>query len=148
MSTDVAKRPEPGSVAARSQGTYAPHELNAELGQVQIARELVRQMGRPSRITKTFAVRYGIWRSLNHGLDNITGYDCRPRIALYDMVAENSVNEDGWYGEKIFAYLMKPKLVLQGLNMSDEEQEKEGLLSRIGGFFMGRKKDAAGDKGA
>ena len=65
---------------------------------------------------------------------NPTGYDCSMRLAAYQMWEKGSINVDGWYGEKVWAFLMKPKMIIQGFsgqgNM-EEEEPKESIIGNL-----------------
>jgi hypothetical protein len=123
---------------------WQPHELNPDLAAAKMANDLVDKMGAPSILTTPFVVRYGIFSGLNHTPTNRTGYDCSMRLAVYRMVAHESVNVNGAYFEKVWQYLMKPKVVVQGMQGQpafQQEEEKESILSRMIGFFKGGKKN-------
>lgn len=123
--------PSPGS-NTQSHTTTRPEELNADLATAAMAKELVKQLGRPSIITKPFAVRKGIYNALNHTKENKTGYDTSLRIALFDAVENSSVNIEGKYFERTWAYLMHPKFIIQGMPMNGAQQEEQpGIISRF-----------------
>jgi hypothetical protein len=77
---------------------------------------------------------------------NPTGYDCSMRIAAYEKWELGSVNVDGWYGEKVWAFLMKPKMIITSLagqgGLGQEEEKKESLIGRLWGKITGRGKNA------
>lgn len=135
----------PSPTAQSNQGsTYSPHELNPDLAQAKMAEDIIKMMGSPSIISTPFVVRYGIFSGLNHTTDNPTGYDCRMRLAIYENVAHQSPNVNGAYFEKVWQYLMKPKMIVQGMpgTQAFQEEEKESLWDRtIGRFFGGKKND-------
>lgn len=145
-----------------------PAQLDPELATIAFARELVRALGTPSDVTKVLVVRKGVFKSLHHipptygiqrdhngnivyGEDhkpmivmtnpgNPTGYDCSPRLTLYDAVERGSVNIDGKYFNAIMTFLSKPKIVIQGLPAGGNfETDKEpGFISRIIGRLTGK----------
>ena len=144
--SDPLPKPESPSAVRQSTGQYRPDELNPDLAAARMADELVKRLGKPSIISKKFAVRYGIFRGLNHiDKENETGYDCSMRIKVYDEVSNNSVNIDGKYFERIFAYLMKPKYVINGapFGQSAFEDEKQTLFERLMGW--GKPKNDSGN---
>ena len=116
--------PSPGS-NTQTHTTTRPEELNADLATAAMAKELVKQLGRPSIITKAFAVRKGICEAMNHSDDNQTGYDTTLRVMVYDAVENASVNIDGKYFERTWAYLMHPKFIIQGMPMNSGQQEEQ-----------------------
>ena len=73
---------------------------------------------------------------------NPTGLSCRLRVNLYDRVANESVNIDGRLFNSVFAFLMKPKYIIQGqIGQPIEKEEKQSIAGRILGAFTGKKKN-------
>ena len=108
---------------------YQPHELNPDLAAAKMANDLVNRMGSPSVLTTPFVVRYGIFSGLNHrDVVNVTGYDCSMRLAVYRMVAKESVNVNGMYFEKVWQYLMRPKVIVQGITGSVAKFHTQQML--------------------
>lgn len=168
---EVATRPPSPGTSQVNGGQYRPEDLDPELKNLAMARVLVDKMGSPSILNNRFVVRYGIYNALNHipatrrktrdaftdiedfyhpaeyevlNRGNPTGYDCSLRLAVYREVAAQSVNIDGRYFEKIWAYLMKPKYVISGMNMGPypmEEENKESLAGRFINWLRGGKKN-------
>lgn len=135
--------PSPTAESSKT-NTYTPAELNPELATAKLASDMCGMMGSPSIISTPFVVRFGIFNGLNHSTKNPTGYDCSMRLAVYKMVAHESVNVNGAYFEKFWQYLMRPKMIVQGLpsQQAFQEEEKESLWDRtIGRFFGGKKND-------
>ena len=144
----MSELPKPDSPSAikGTAGQYSPAELNPDLAAARMAENLVKMLGKPSIISKKFAVRYGMFKALNHiDKDNETGYDCSMRLKMYEMVAGNTVNIDGKWFERILAYLMKPKYVIQGtpFGQSAFEDEKQTLFERLMGW--GKPKNDSGN---
>jgi hypothetical protein len=141
MTPDVeeprATRPEPRSVVNKGMGQYRPDELSADLAAAKMAGDVFEDLGTPSFISKNFGVWYGICRSLHDS--NV--YDCSLRISLYHSVEANSVNVDGRYFERLWAYMMKPKYVIQGIPFGQPEEEKESVFGRIANWWRGGKSD-------
>ena len=138
--------PPPSPSAVKSEhGQYSPDQLNPDLAASKMAQDMVNKLGTPSIISKKFAVRYGIYRSLNHTKESKTGYDCSTRLKLYEEIAANSVNIDGKFFERFWAYLMKPKYVISGTPFGANafEDEKKSALGRIIGWFRGEKANDA-----
>lgn len=124
--------PSPGSNISGDNKRTDPADLNADLATAAMAKELVKQLGRPSIITKAFAVRKGICEAMNHTPGNQTGYDTTLRVMVYDAVENASVNIDGKYFERTWAYLMHPKFIIQGMPINGGQQEEQpGLISRF-----------------
>jgi hypothetical protein len=78
-------------------------------------------------------------KSLNHveGKNN-TYIDTSLLVELMDRVSEKSVNVDGRYFQNLFAYLMKPKYIIQGMPQTTTEEKKPGLVSRMMGYITGK----------
>jgi len=140
----VALRPQSPGIAERGNGGVKPWELDPDLAASKLAERLIEKLGTPSVISKPFAVRYGIFHALNHTPGNETGYDSSLRLHIYQQVASQSVNIDGEYFRSVFAYLMKPKYILQGGQMMPgqfQEEQKESIIGRVIGWFRGGKKN-------
>jgi hypothetical protein len=120
-----------------------PYQIDPEMAKAKIAGDTIKLLGRPSVVSKKFVVRHGIFKGLNHAKDNPTGYDCSLRVAIYDNVADQSVNVDGKLFEKVFTYFSTPKIVMQGLPYGPGgfEEEKESALGRFVGWVTGKKKE-------
>lgn len=77
-------------------------------------------------------------------LGNETGYDSSLRIAVYEKYAANSINENGLYFHNFWAWLNKPKYIIQGnaatMGMPQEE-EKQSIVGKIFGWLRGGKKN-------
>ena len=157
--TQIAPRKSSLEVAQSKGGQWAPSDIDPELANLALARLLVDRMGTPSRINPVFNARKAMLKALNHreptyalinGIwtmtdpGNPTGYDCSLRIAAYEHWELGSVNVDGWYGEKIWAFLMKPKMIITGLagqaGLGEEEEQKQSLIGRLWGKITGRGK--------
>lgn len=104
--------PESPTAERKVSSAFQPHELNPELAAAKLAQTLVERMGDPAVVSKRFVVWQGIWEGLNHTNTNRTGYNCQIKVDLYNHIAKNSVNIDGKYFDRLFAYLMKPKYVI------------------------------------
>ena len=139
---EIKLTPAPSAESGRG-NTYSPDELNPDLASSKMARDLVNMMGSPSIISTPFVVRFGIFSGINHSPTNPTGYDCSMRLAVYKMVARESVNVNGAYFEKVWQYLMKPKMIIQGMpsQQAFQEEEKTSLWDRTIGRLLGGKKN-------
>lgn len=136
--TDIVRPKAPSSTDDQSRG-YSPEQLNPELAQAAMARDLIGKWPIPTFISKKFAVFQGMYRGLNHTEDNKTYFNCEMRLAIYQQVGHQSVNIDGRLFTSIFTYLNKPKLVLQGVNQlaSGFEEEKPGFFASLINRFRG-----------
>lgn len=133
------KVPPSPTAESRTGSSFQPYELNPDLAAAKMAEDLVKMMGSPSIISTPFVVRYGIFSGLNHSKENPTGYNSRMRISIYERVAHESPNVNGAYFEKVWQYLMKPKMVVQGMpgQQAFQEEEKTSLWDRTIGRFLG-----------
>ena len=135
------KAPESPSAAKVDSGEWAPWDTNPDLAAARLANQIVEKSGTPSIINNTFAARFALFDSLNHIKGKrLTGYDCNPRLLAYRAYERNTVNILGVYFHQFWAYLMKPKYVIQGLANSPGEEDKPSILDRL----LGKKKDTAG----
>jgi len=155
--TQLAARPQSPTPQDRNGNGVRPYELDPELAQIKIAEILIGKMGTPAVISRPFVVRYGLFHALNHvdpeydtrdghriSAGNSTGYDASLRLHVYREVAAQSVNIDGRYFNNVWAYLMKPKYIIQGMNgmpTQFEDDKKESIAGRIMNWFRGGKKN-------
>jgi hypothetical protein len=168
---EVAARPSSPGITAKTIEQWKPAELDPELANLAMAKLLVEKLGTPSRIKKEFIVRKAIFTALNHipatyqeiapvceneegykgpaiwneiNKGNPTGYDSSLRLEVYRQAELGSVNENGIYFDRVWAFLMKPKYILSGMaGMPVQEEEKgESLFGRAVNWLRGGKKDA------
>jgi hypothetical protein len=135
----VLQRPE-NKGAVENKSVVKPYELDAELAQLKLAELMIQRLPVPSKVNKAFIARRAIWGALNHTDENPTGYDCSMRIKLYDTFALQSVNEEGMYFERFWAFMMKPKYIINGMQQGQIE-EKESIIGRAIGWFRGKPKE-------
>jgi hypothetical protein len=126
--------------AVENKGVVKPYELDAELAQLKLAELMIQRLPVPSKVNKAFIARRAIWGALNHTEENPTGYDCSMRIKLYDTFALQSVNEEGMYFERFWAFMMKPKYIINGMAQMQPE-EKESIIGRAVGWLRGKPKE-------
>ena len=134
MEPPTIPRSETPTVETRHSGQTRPEDYLADVAQAKMARDLIAMMGRPTKVSRAFVVRHGIWLSLNHSKENKTGYNCSMRCAFYREVANDTVNIDGWYGERLWAYLMRPIYTITqsaGMPTNAFDEEEPGLLRRL-----------------
>lgn len=135
MTEDIV-RPKPPSASDRLPTTFRPDELNADLAAATLAKDLMNKLPTPSIDTRKFTIIHGLMKSLNH-IDgkNPTYIDTSLLVSLMDRVSEASVNVDGTLLNSIFAYLMKPKYIIQGMpSAPNAAEEKPGILQRLFGW--------------
>jgi hypothetical protein len=126
-------------------GIYKPDELNADLASATLVKDLVNKLPTPAIDTRKFTIIHGLMKSLNHSESNPTYIDTSNLIRLMDAVSEKSVNVDGKYFETLFAYLMKPKYIIQGMPQGTASEEKKpGIIQRILG--IGKKDNQQGQQ--
>jgi hypothetical protein len=135
----VLQRPE-NRGAVENKGVVKPYELDAELAQLKLAELMIGRLPCPSKVNKAFIARKAIWEALNNTQENQTGYDCSIRIRLYDQFALQSVNEEGMYFERFWAFMMKPKYIINGMAQMQPE-EKESIIGRAVGWLRGKPKE-------
>jgi hypothetical protein len=157
---EIAIRPPSPGATQTNGGQWRPEQLDPELANLAMAKLLVEKMGTPSIVNKQFIVRKAIFKALNHipkqyekidadtfiviDKGNPTGYDSSLRLAVYNEAERGSVNIDGQYFEKAWAFLMKPKYIINaaaGQPGQFEEEKGESIAGRIMNWFKGGKKD-------
>jgi hypothetical protein len=173
---EMAIKPAIPSSRDTSVSKWRPDQLDPELANIALAREMVALMGPPSIVNKPFVIRKALAVGLNHipptmqerkkkvmmyDFDtqkdveetitelfmahpgNPTGYDSSLRVRIYKEVESASVNINGAYLEKFWAYLCKPKYIINGMPMGNntfEEDKGESLIGRLVNFMRGGKK--------
>ena len=165
------ERPKSPDITSKTIEQWNPEQLNPDLANLAMARILVDKMGTPSIVNKQFVVRKAVFEALNHipgeyrvlkpayqdddgfwipaevleiSKGNITGYDSSLRIKVYREAEKGSVNIEGRYFEKIWAFLMKPKYIINSVGgmpgQFGEEEKGESLIGRAWNWFRGGKK--------
>lgn len=178
VSNKIAARPETPKPGERTGSNFRPYELDPELAQTHLAELMIKQMGTPSDVSAPFIVRHAIFKTLNHippkyrmaspgGLDekgvyhnptyeviergNITGLDCSLRLGIYHHAEAGSINKDGHYFNNFWAYLMKPKYIINGMSGQQnpwEKEEGESIVGRVVNWFRGKPKEQTGQAGS
>lgn len=119
-----------------------PWEYDSELAQLKMAEQMVGNLGVPSIQTKEFQMAYSVITGMNHTPDNMTYFDTTILIGVLRSFAKESVNRDGLYFRSYWAYMMKPKYIIQGGQMiGAPEEQKESIVGRIANWFRGGKKN-------
>lgn len=128
----------PPSVSDVKQGVIRPEDANPELAAVAILRRLIDKWPTPAISSKKFTVIHGLMISLNHTDDNLTYIDTTRLVSLMNCVEYKSVNEDGFLPKNLFAYLMHPTYIIQGMPQLGQQETKPGLLSTFWGKVTGK----------
>lgn len=138
----ILQRPENRQVVDRASGSVKPWELDPELAQLKMAEIMVSQLGQPSIQTKEFTVAYSILTAMNNTAWHKTGFDTSLLVDVLKEHAKQSVNGDGLYFRNYWAYMMKPKVIIQG-NMAPGEmgEEKQSIAGRFVNWLRGGKKN-------
>jgi len=166
---EIAARPGSPSITTKTIEQWNPAELNPDLANLAMAKLLVEKLGTPSRIKKEFIVRKAVFTALNHipatlqevipaneyepavlniiNPGNPTGYDSSLRLEVYRCAELGSVNEDGIYFDRVWAFLMKPRYIINGMagmGGLQESEKGESLIGRAINWFRGGKKTTQG----
>lgn len=137
MSEEIVRRKSP-DVGNNNDGGIKPEDYNPEMAAASLARDLVNKLPTPAIDTRKFTIIHGLMQSMDHTDTNKTYIDTKLIIELMDRVSEKSVNVDGKYFTSLFAYLMKPKYIIQGMPTTPIEEQKPGLLSRLWAGIRGK----------
>ena len=120
----------PGSGTIKNT-TTSPSDLDPDLAAMGMIKDLLIKVDTPSDITKQFAVRKALYSALTHTENNPTGYDASLRINLYASYEKSSLNISAKLFNSFMAFLMKPKMIIQGLPTSPAGANEPGFVSRI-----------------
>jgi hypothetical protein len=120
----------PGSSTIKNT-TTSPSDLDPDLAAMGMIKDLLIKVDTPSDITKQFAVRKALYSALNHSENNPTGYDASLRINLYASYEKSSLNISAKLFNSFMAFLMKPKMIIQGLPTSPAGANEPGMIGRI-----------------
>ena len=132
-------RPEsPGSNQIRERARDQTGWGDPDLEAMAMIKDMLKAIDTPSDITKPFAVRKSIYTALNHTRDNPTGYDASLRIKLYSNYERTSLNVSAKLFNSFMAFLMKPKMIIQGLPTTAPGSTEPGFLGRIVNRLTGR----------
>jgi hypothetical protein len=127
----IPVRPDsPGSNTIKTTGTN-PADLDPDLAAMEMIKEMLKGMDSPSDITKPFAVRKAIYTAINHTGENPTGYDASLRIRLYSTYERSSLNISAKLFNSFMAFLMKPKMIIQGLPTNPQGAQEPGFFGRL-----------------
>lgn len=118
---------------------YKPYEVNPDLASSHMAEVMMERMPAPAIVSKEFVIWQGIFKGLQHTEQNKTYYDCQALSTILDCVSYNSVNIQGALFEKFWQFMMKPKMVVQGIpgQTTFGEEEKTSLWDRTVGKWLG-----------
>lgn len=129
MSPTAIRPPSPGSSTIQQAG-FKPSDLDPELQTLAMVENMRKDLDSPSDVSEVFEVRKALYTSLNHTESNPTGYDSTLRLAVYSSYEKGSLNIDAKFFNSFMAFLMKPKMIIQGLPQAQQQQEEPGFLSR------------------
>ena len=139
-------RSEPPRSSPEGAKDIKPSDYMADMAQAKMAEMLIAKMGTPSIVSKPFVVWSGIWDALNDSPDNRTYLDTSLHCAIYRNVAKNSVNVDGRYFDRAWAYLCTPTYVITqntGVPANSFDQNQGGLINWIKSKLGGGNKQEA-----
>lgn len=150
MTTEAPSMPpSPSSKDKQHEGSdWKPHEYNPDMASAKLAETMMEKMPPPGIVSKPFVVWLGIFRGLNHTKDNHTYFDANLFVSIFEGVSHDSVNINGALFEKFWQYMMKPKMIIQGVPGQatfTEGEEKESLWERVAPTWLGGK-PAGGEK--
>lgn len=137
-------RPAPPGSSTIKEGTSAQSGWgDPDLEALSMVRDMLKVIDTPSDITKPFAVRKAIYTALNHNeKDNPTGYDASLRIKIYSSYEKSSLNISAKLFHSFMAFLMKPKMVIQGLPQGQPANNEPGFFGRIFNRITGKSEPA------
>lgn len=141
--TDII-RSEPTPIKKDGSSGMKPEDYLPDMAAAKMAQSFVKDMGPFSNVSKAFVVRHGIWLGLNNSENNPTGYNCKMRLSIYNQVARNSGNVDGFNLKSFWQYLMKPSYVITqmgGLGGQPFQSEEPGFFKRILNRLTGKSND-------
>lgn len=129
----------PPSVSDQQHGGIRPEDANPEMAAAAMLRRLLEKWPTPAISSKKFTVIHGLMISLNHTEDNKTFLDTSRLVSLMDCVEHKSVNEDGFLPKNLFAYLMHPTYIIQGMpQLGQVQEQRPGLISSVWNKITGK----------
>ena len=131
MIPNPSVRPQSPGSSTIHQSRFEPSDLDPDLQTLAMMRELLDERDPPSEISKLFAVRKAIYASINHTEANPTGYDASLRLAVYSSYERSSLNIGAKFFNSFMAFLMKPKMIIQGMPQGQPTDQEPGFLSRM-----------------
>lgn len=139
MSTQPATRPEsPGSSTIKGTSNNNPADFDSDLAALAMVKDLLKGLDTPSDISKQFAARKALYTALNHTETNKTGYDASLRILLYSTYEKSSLNVQAKLFNSFMAFLMKPKMIIQGIPQGQQAADEPGFVQRAIGRLTGK----------
>jgi hypothetical protein len=129
----------PPSVSDGSHGMIRPEDSNPEMAAAAMLRRLLDKWPTPAISSKKFTVIHGLMISLNHTEDNQTYLDTSRLVSLMVCFEHKSVNEDGFLPKNLFAYLMHPTYIIQGMpQLGQVQEQKRGPISSLWSRITGK----------
>lgn len=139
MTPQPPTRPEsPGSSTIRGNNNNNPADFDSDLAALAMVKDLLKGLDAPSDISKQFAARKALYTALNHTETNKTGYDASLRILLYSTYEKSSLNVQAKLFNSFMAFLMKPKMIIQGIPTGQQQEQEPGFMSRAWGRLTGK----------
>jgi len=138
MTGEYIPPPAPGSNSTKEQGRDQMGWGDPDIEAMAMIRDMLKVIDNPSDITKPFAVRKAIYTALNHTADNPTGYDASLRIKLYSSYEKSSLNVSAKLFNSFMAFLMKPKMIIQGLPTTPAGNSEPGFIGRAWNRLTGK----------
>ena len=126
----TARPDSPGSNTIRTTGTN-PADLDPDLAAMDMIKEMLKGMDPPSDITQVFAARKAIFTAINHTPENPTGYNASLRIRVYSTYERASLNISAKLFNSFMAFLMKPKMIIQGIPTNPQGAQEPGFFGRL-----------------
>ena len=142
MSSATASRPESPSSKTIQQTGFKPADLDPDLQTLAMVDNMRKELDPPSEISKPFAVRKALYTALNHTKDNPTGYDATLRLSVFASYEKSSLNIDAKFFNSFMAFLMKPKMIIQGLPQAQQPTDEPGFFSRMIARLRGQEPQA------
>lgn len=143
MSSATASRPESPSSKTIQQTGFKPADLDPDLQTLAMVDNMRKELDSPSEISKPFAVRKALYTALTHTENNPTGYDASLRLAVFSSYEKSSLNIVAKFFNSFMAFLMKPKMIIQGIPQAQQQAEEPGFLSRMLMRLRGQEPQAA-----
>jgi hypothetical protein len=151
MSSAASIPATPSTNSQNKTAGWQPYECDPELYGFHIAESMMEKMGAPGIVSKEFVIWYGMLKGINHRAPgtlgttdpgNETYFDCTLLLSVFDGVFHHTVNINGALFEKFWQFLMKPKMIVQGImgqTTFDEQAGKQSLWEKYAPQWLGGK---------
>lgn len=145
--TPASRPPSPGSSTIKEAG-FKPSDLDPELQSLAMVQDMRKELDPMSDVSKALVVRKALYTAINHTDDNPTGYDASLRLEVYSAYEKGSLNIAAKLFNNFMAFLMKPKMIIQGIPQAPPEEDQPGFLSRAISRFRGQEPQPQQAQGA